>query len=114
MAQRKRKLPQYKRQQLENERDQAEEARQAAEAEARSQGVYLRRRYLPCLLLALCLLLVTSGAWARNPLTVAPQSVGLSQERLERITANVRELIDNDQLAGAVTLGWFLLHRLLH
>jgi hypothetical protein len=43
MAPRKRKNPRYKRQEIENERDQAEEALQAAEAEARSQQVFLHR-----------------------------------------------------------------------
>jgi hypothetical protein len=64
----------------------------------------MRRQHLPCLLLAFSLLLVTSGAWARDPITVRPESVGLCSERLERITTNVQKLIDNEQLAGAVTL----------
>ena len=43
MAPRKRKNPRYQRQEIENERDRAEQARQAAEAEARSQQVFLHR-----------------------------------------------------------------------
>ena len=64
----------------------------------------MRRQHLPCFLLAFSFLLVTSGAWARDPITVRPQSVGLCPERLERITANVQKLIDEERLAGAVTL----------
>jgi len=42
---------------------------------------------------------------AEDPLPIAKaESVGMSSERLQRITAFIKEYIDRDQIAGAVTL----------
>ena len=41
---------------------------------------------------------------AEEPALVAPESVGMSSERLQRITTYIREYIDTKQIAGAVTL----------
>jgi CubicO group peptidase (beta-lactamase class C family) len=59
-------------------------------------------RFAIVLLLALSL---TAGAAAAQELPVAkPESVGLSAERLERITTRIQQTIDDKRIAGAVTL----------
>ena len=45
-----------------------------------------------------------SNTKAQELSTVKPESVGLSTERLERITAKVQQTIDDKRIAGAVTL----------
>jgi len=52
------------------------------------------------------LLLATSvSSWAADTIpTVSPESVGVSSERLRRIDDYFQRFIDNDQVAGAVTL----------
>jgi|KBSMisStandDraft_5_1062788.scaffolds.fasta_scaffold02304_7 CubicO group peptidase (beta-lactamase class C family) len=61
-----------------------------------------RIRLASSLIVALCL---TSLAAAAQDLPSAkPESVGLSSERLERITAKVQQTIDDKRIAGAVTL----------
>jgi CubicO group peptidase (beta-lactamase class C family) len=64
-------------------------------------------------LLAFVFLLVTSG-FAQDLPVVKPETIGLSSERLERISAAVQRNIDDKRIAGAVTLvvrhgqvGWF-------
>jgi CubicO group peptidase (beta-lactamase class C family) len=59
-----------------------------------------------CRLLFACLLMVASvaAAAAQDLPTAKPESVGLSSERLERITAKVQQTIDDKRIAGAVTL----------
>jgi CubicO group peptidase (beta-lactamase class C family) len=54
-------------------------------------------------LMLVCGLLVTAG-FAQDLPTAKPESVGLSSERLERIGAAVQHNIDNERIAGAVTL----------
>jgi CubicO group peptidase (beta-lactamase class C family) len=59
-----------------------------------------------CRFLFACLLVVASvaAAAAQDLPTAKPESVGLSSERLERITAKVQQTIDDKRIAGAVTL----------
>src|SRR4030095_13703811 len=59
-----------------------------------------------CRFLFACLLMVASvsAAAAQDLPTAKPESVGLSSERLERITAKVQQTIDDKRIAGAVTL----------
>jgi CubicO group peptidase (beta-lactamase class C family) len=59
-----------------------------------------------CRLLFACLLMVASvaAAAAQDLPAAKPESVGLSSERLERITAKVQQTIDDKRIAGAVTL----------
>ena len=55
--------------------------------------------------LAAALLLVAPQAPLAQGLTVAvPESVGMSSERLERLTAALQGYVDEDRLAGAVTI----------
>ncbi|HET8967406.1 MAG TPA: serine hydrolase domain-containing protein [Candidatus Acidoferrum sp.] len=59
-----------------------------------------------CRFLFACLLMVAivAAAAAQDLPTAKPESVGLSSERLERITAKVQQTIDDKRIAGAVTL----------
>jgi CubicO group peptidase (beta-lactamase class C family) len=52
----------------------------------------------------LALSLVAAAGAAQVLTTAKPESVGLSSERLERITANIQQSIDDKRIAGAVTL----------
>ena len=65
------------------------------------------------LLLPTAVLLAAAVAWtapaaglraAAEPALVAPESVGMSSERLRRIDTYIQEYIDTDQIAGAVTV----------
>ena len=49
-------------------------------------------------------LLAIRGAAAQELPAAKPESVGLSSERLERITAKVQQTIEEKRIAGAVTL----------
>ncbi len=49
-------------------------------------------------------LFVLFSAWAQEVPVVKPESVGLSSERLERISSAVQRSIDDKRIAGAVTL----------
>ena len=64
-------------------------------------------------LIAAVALLVAAAVWmaaatslqaAEEPSLVAPESVGMSSERLQRINTYIQEYIDTKQIAGAVTL----------
>ena len=61
----------------------------------------------PRLLLSVATLLVaglvSTSAQVDLPFAKA-ETVGMSSKRLERINAFIKEYIDNDQIAGAVTL----------
>jgi len=59
------------------------------------------RRLIPVLLGLFVLKLV---AVAQDLPAAKPESVGLSSERLERITTTVQKSIDDKRIAGAVTL----------
>jgi len=54
--------------------------------------------------LLLALSLVAAAATAQELTTAKPESVGLSSERLERITTKIQQTIDDKRIAGAVTL----------
>lgn len=56
------------------------------------------------LLVALLLQGAVFAAGEDGLVTAAPESVGISSERLKRIHAFVQDLIDRDEIAGAVTL----------
>ena len=56
------------------------------------------------LLLLLAVSLVAAAAAAQELTTAKPESVGLSSERLERITTKIQQTIDDQRIAGAVTL----------
>ncbi len=63
------------------------------------------RAHRSLLLLApLALMLTTIPLSAQNAPTVRPEEVGMSSERLERLTTRLDEYIANEQIAGAVTL----------
>src|SRR5262245_57463491 len=61
---------------------------------------YLVRSLIVPLLLALAAISVRADQLE----TVRPESVGLSSQRLERMNAQLQRLIDEDRMAGAVTL----------
>jgi CubicO group peptidase (beta-lactamase class C family) len=61
---------------------------------------YLVRSLMVPLLLALAAISVRADQLE----TVRPESVGLSSQRLERMNAQLQRLIDEDRMAGAVTL----------
>ena len=48
-----------------------------------------------------------ANLFAEEIAVVLPESLGLSSGRLQRITSSVEELIQQEQLAGAVTLDEF-------
>ena len=56
------------------------------------------------MLLLLAVSLVAAAAAAQELTTAKPESVGLSSERLERITTKIQQTIDDQRIAGAVTL----------
>src|SRR5437667_65733 len=71
----------------------------------RNHRTYPRTRHSQRLFtLALCLLLATLTAAAQDLPAAKPESVGLSSERLERISTAVQRAIDEKRIAGAVTL----------
>jgi CubicO group peptidase (beta-lactamase class C family) len=61
----------------------------------------MRCKYLVVLPL---LLLVSQGLAAQDLPTAPPEQIGLAPDRLERIVTLVQDAIDNDEVAGAVTL----------
>src|SRR5882724_8415320 len=54
--------------------------------------------------LLVCLFVSTFAVAAQELSSAKPESVGLSSERLERITSKVQQEIDHKRIAGAVTL----------
>ena len=54
--------------------------------------------------LLLTISLVATAGTAQDLTTARPESVGLSSERLERITTKIQQTIDEKRIAGAVTL----------
>ena len=55
-------------------------------------------------LAAALLLLVPQALLAQGLTAAVPESVGMSSERLERLTAALQEYVDDDRLAGAVAI----------
>jgi len=55
------------------------------------------------LLLALPMLIVNSIAQANDFPTAAPKDVGVSSERLQRLSSTMQRYIDNNMLAGTVS-----------
>lgn len=49
-------------------------------------------------------ILISAPVWSQGLPTTSPEAVGLSSERLQRIAATVQREIDNQHIAGAVTL----------
>ncbi len=68
------------------------------------QAKFRRPLGLTIILTGALLLLGLSAAAAQDLPTAKPESVGLSSERLERITTKVQQTIDDKRIAGAVTL----------
>jgi len=58
----------------------------------------------PLTLIALLALVSTTAAAADEPPTAPPEAVGMSSERLARLTEKMQSYIDDSKLAGAVTL----------
>lgn len=56
------------------------------------------------LLLALPMLVVNSIAQANDFPTAAPEDVGVSSERLQRLSSTMQRYIDSNMLAGTVSL----------
>ena len=56
------------------------------------------------LLVWLVLALVTTPVWAQTLPTAEPEAVGMSSERLERLTATLKEYVEADRLAGSVAI----------
>lgn len=54
--------------------------------------------------LAVALTLATSGVWAGNLVETRPEAVGLSSERLDRITKAMEEDVSNGEVVGALAL----------
>ena len=64
----------------------------------------MQRPRLSQCIFALLMLVAACQVSARDPLAVRPESVGLSSTRLQRISDNAQKLVEQDRLAGAVTL----------
>src|SRR5499427_5016003 len=56
------------------------------------------------LFVAIALFVFASAAHAQDLASAKPESVGLSSERLERITGRVQQALDDKRIAGTVTL----------
>ena len=63
-------------------------------------GALAQRLFLSCV----ALLLVVQPVAAQGLAPAQPEAVGLSADRLERLSATLQAYIDNDRLAGAVAL----------
>lgn len=61
-------------------------------------------RIRPVALAAALFLLVPQGLLAQGLTAEVPESVGMSSERLERLTAALQAYVDEDRLAGAVAI----------
>ncbi len=61
-------------------------------------------RIRPVALAAALFLLVPQGLLAQGLTVAVPESVGMSSERLERLTAALQAYVDEDRLAGAVAI----------
>jgi hypothetical protein len=55
-------------------------------------------------LLLICVLVLGIYSFAQDLPTAKPETVGLSSERLERISTAVQKSIDDKRIAGAVTM----------
>jgi len=63
----------------------------------------IRNRY--CTPLAWVLLAIAAGpVWAQTLPTAEPETVGMSSDRLERLTTTFNDYVETDQLAGGVAL----------
>ena len=61
--------------------------------------------YLLIKIFSLPVLIVLGGSAAANDLPFdKPENVGVATDRLERLSASMQRYIDNNQLAGTVTL----------
>ena len=56
------------------------------------------------LLLLIAAISITSSAWANGLPTANPESVGVSSERLGRLSESMQRYVDSNQLAGTVSL----------
>ena len=65
-------------------------------------GKTLRQLFVT--LAALGLVLVTVPVWAQTLRTVEPEAVGMSSERLERLTATLEAYVERNQMAGGVSI----------
>jgi CubicO group peptidase (beta-lactamase class C family) len=52
----------------------------------------------------LVLALVSTPVWAQTLPTAEPEAVGISSERLERLTTSLQEYVNDDRLAGGVAI----------
>jgi len=65
----------------------------------------MKRLVVACAALLICLMITSGRPLAQADLPFAKaDAVGMSSKRLERITAFIKEYIDTNQIAGAVTL----------
>jgi CubicO group peptidase (beta-lactamase class C family) len=64
----------------------------------------MSQRFAHCLVVPLLVLLAATAAPAVELEAAQPEEVGMSSERLERLSTGLQEYVDNDQLAGAVVL----------
>ena len=62
-----------------------------------------RNRY-GAVLVWLVLALLTTPVWAQTLPTAEPEAVGMSSERLERLTATLEEYVEADRVAGGVAI----------
>jgi CubicO group peptidase (beta-lactamase class C family) len=60
--------------------------------------------WLTATLIALALSLASAPLWAQTLPTAEPETVGLSSERLERLTATLEEYVESDRIAGSVAI----------
>ena len=56
------------------------------------------------LLVWLVLALVSAPVWAQTLKTAEPEAVGMSSERLERLTSTLKEYVEADRMAGGVAI----------
>ena len=64
-----------------------------------------RTRWTSLAAVGLCALMLAGPLTAQSlPVAPAPEAVGLSSERLERLTRVMKDAVDTQQVAGTVTL----------
>ena len=59
---------------------------------------------LKCVLVAISLLVISSGILAKSLPQTKAERVGMSSERLDRITAMTQKYVDEGKLAGVITM----------
>jgi CubicO group peptidase (beta-lactamase class C family) len=64
----------------------------------------MAKKWIRTVAICFCMAACAAAAWAQQLPLAAPETVGMSSERLERIGAAVQRTVDEKKIAGAVTM----------